>query len=124
MKSERPVNLNLLAFHFPVTAITSILHRITGVILAIAIPFLLYVLELSLGSQTSFQKLKDCLTSPVGAFFAWVVVSALSFHLVAGIKHLIMDLGIGESLCGARLGAKLVLFISFILIIFTGVILW
>jgi len=58
-------------------------------------------------------------------FVLWVVVSALIYHFVAGIKHLLMDWGIGETLEGAQLGAKLVVGISAILIIYAGVsIIW
>ena len=54
----------------------------------------------------------------------WAVISGLLYHLIAGIKHLIMDLGIGETLEGAQMGAKLVVALSAISIILTGVWLW
>lgn len=54
----------------------------------------------------------------------WAVISGLLYHLIAGIKHLIMDLGIGETLEGAQTGAKLVVALSAISIILTGVWLW
>ena len=54
----------------------------------------------------------------------WAVVSGLLYHFIAGIKHLIMDFGIGETLEGAQLGAKLVVVLSVISIVLTGVWLW
>ena len=54
----------------------------------------------------------------------WAVVSGLLYHLIAGIKHLVMDLGIGETLEGAQTGAKLVVALSVISIVLTGVWLW
>lgn len=54
----------------------------------------------------------------------WAVISGLLYHLIAGIKHLLMDLGIGETLDGAQTGAKLVVALSVISIVLTGVWLW
>jgi len=54
----------------------------------------------------------------------WAVISGLLYHLIAGIKHLLMDLGIGETLEGGQTGAKLVVALSAISIILTGVWLW
>ncbi|MCF7982485.1 MAG: succinate dehydrogenase, cytochrome b556 subunit, partial [Pseudomonadales bacterium] len=54
----------------------------------------------------------------------WVVLSALIYHLVAGIKHLLMDFGIGETLKGGQVGAKLTLAISAALILLAGVAIW
>ena len=50
MKTDRPVNLNLFAFSFPLTAIVSITHRITGIILFGGVAFALYVLDMALAS--------------------------------------------------------------------------
>ena len=47
MKTDRPVNLNLLAFSFPLAAIVSITHRITGVILFVGVAFALYALDMA-----------------------------------------------------------------------------
>jgi succinate dehydrogenase / fumarate reductase, cytochrome b subunit len=54
----------------------------------------------------------------------WAIVAGLLYHLVAGIKHLFMDVGIGETLEGGRLGARLVVFVSAILIVAAGVWIW
>ena len=54
MKTDRPVNLNLLAFSFPLAAIVSITHRITGVVLFVGLAFALYALDLALASPEEF----------------------------------------------------------------------
>lgn len=54
----------------------------------------------------------------------WAVISGLLYHFIAGVKHLVMDLGIGETLEGAQFGAKLVVVLSLISIVLTGVWLW
>ena len=124
VQKQRPVNLDLTAFKFPVTAISSIIHRITGVILFVGVALLLAALDQSLTSEQSFNALKECLANPLVKLITWGVVSALLYHLVAGIRHMLMDLGIGESLESGILGAKAVIGISVVLIILAGVAIW
>ncbi len=124
MNKKRPVNLNLFAFHFPLPAITSILHRISGIMLFVFIPGLLWVLDQSLQSEQGFQKIAVIFSHPVTKVFLWMFLSMLAYHLVAGIKHLLMDLGLGETLQGARIGAWLTLVISLSLVVLLGVWIW
>ena len=85
---------------------------------------LLYGLDKSLASEQGFSEVKECLTSPLAKFVVWGLLSGLMYHLTAGIRHLIMDLGIGETLEGGKLGAKLVFIISAVLIVLMGVWIW
>ena len=124
MKHKRPINLNLFTIKFPITAIVSILHRLSGLLLFILIPFLLWGLNLSLSSQQDFDALYFRLTTPWSKFIIWLLLSAFIYHFVAGIRHLIMDAGIGEGLKSGRLGAILVLVISVILTLLAGIWLW
>jgi len=124
VKSQRPVNLDLRTIKLPVTAYTSILHRISGVILFIDLAIILYALGKSLGSEEGFGEVKACLTSPLAKFVTWGLLSALLYHLVAGVRHLIMDMGIGETLEGGKLGSKIVIVISVVLIVLVGVWVW
>ena len=125
--SEGPANIgvaDLLRYHFPVPAIVSILHRISGVLLFIAIPFLLWALDFSLKSPAHFQALLSCLSSSWGHLILWGFLAALFFHVIAGVKHLIMDLGIGESLQVARRSAWLIVILQLVMMIVMGVWLW
>lgn len=124
VNSKRPVNLDLRTIKLPVTAYTSIAHRISGVILFIAIAGLLWMLSTSLSSESGFEQVKACLQNPFAKLVLWGVLSALLYHLVAGIRHLVMDAGIGESLEGGRLGSKLVIVIAVVLIVLLGVWIW
>lgn len=124
MKDKRPVNLDIGSIHLPLPAYTSILHRISGVVLFIGIGLLLWVLDYSLSSEENFLTLQDKLHNPLMKFIIWAVLAALLYHLVAGAKHLLMDMGIGESKEGGRLGAALTLIFSLILILLAGVWLW
>ncbi|MCD6047477.1 MAG: succinate dehydrogenase [Gammaproteobacteria bacterium] len=124
MQKKRPVNLNLFTIRFPITAISSILHRISGVILFFSIVFLLYVLQQSLASADSFAAIQTTLSQPVARFFTWVVLSAVAFHAIAGVRHLFMDMGYGEGKDSGRLGAYLVIIFSILVIVALGVRLW
>ena len=118
-ENSRPINVgigDLMGFAWPITAIASITHRIAGVVLFVGIGFGLYALQVSLSSEAGFEGLKAMITSPLGKFITWGLLSALAYHFVAGIKHLIMDTGVGETLEGGIFAARATLFFSAILI--------
>ncbi|MNY70494.1 Succinate dehydrogenase cytochrome b556 subunit [compost metagenome] len=54
----------------------------------------------------------------------WGLLSALLYHLVAGVRHLVMDAGVGETLEGGKLGSKIVIVVSAVLIVLLGVWVW
>lgn len=85
---------------------------------------MLYALSKSLESAEGYAEVKAYLTSPLAKFVAWGLLSALLYHLVAGVRHLIMDAGIGETLEGGRLGSKIIIAISVVLIVLAGVWIW
>ena len=120
MKKDRPVNLDLRTINLPITAYISILHRASGAIMLGGVLVLLYMLDLSLTSEQSFNELKETLNNPVVTFIVWGVLAALAYHTIAGIRHLIMDAGIGETLEGGRLGAKIVAALAFVVILAIG----
>lgn len=124
MENKRPVNLDLTQFSFPLPALTSIAHRITGVALFVGLVFLMYGLDLSLQNEEGFNKAKELLDLFIVKLVIWGLVSALLYHLVAGIKHLIMDTGVGETLEGGLLAAKATIAISVVLIVLAGVWIW
>ena len=67
MKTDRPVNLNLLAFSFPLAAIVSITHRVTGVILFVGVAFALYALDMALASPEGFAAAQQLIPSRWGS---------------------------------------------------------
>ncbi|MDE0987865.1 MAG: succinate dehydrogenase, cytochrome b556 subunit [Pseudomonadales bacterium] len=118
-QNSRPINVgigDLVSFKWPITAISSITHRVAGVVLFIGVAFMLYALDLSLSSEQEFISLKEMMVSPLGKMITWGLLSALGYHFVAGIKHLLMDMGVGETLEGAQFAAKTTLFFSAVLI--------
>ena len=124
MKDNRPVNLDLSTIKFPLAAITSITHRITGVILLIGFGFLLYLLQLSLESESGFVLVQELLSGLIVKLLTWAVIACLIYHFIAGCKHLLMDLGIGETNEGAQIGSRLVVAFSAVGILIAGVWIW
>lgn len=124
MKKKRPVNLNLFTIHFPLPAIVSILHRISGVFLFLLIPAVVWLLGETLTSAQRFYEIRAMVMQPWVKVTLWVSLMALGYHLIAGTRHLIMDLHIGDSLQGGRIGAYIVLIMTFALGAGLGVLLW
>ena len=85
---------------------------------------MLYLLELSLQSESGFALVLELLDNVIVKCGAWAVLSGLLYHLIAGIKHLIMDLGYGETLKGGLIGACITLALSAVAIITAGVWIW
>jgi len=104
-----PVFLNLAQIRFPIGAIASIAHRVSGVLLFIALPVLAALLDASLRSEAGFASVRGLLSSPLALVVSGVLAWALVHHVLAGIRHLLMDVGIGGELERARASARLVL---------------
>ncbi len=125
MKKNRPVNLDLTTINFPVTAVASILHRISGVITFIAIGILLWLLGLSLSSYEGFMQASDIMSSPVVKLIIWGILTGLACHIVGGIRHMLMDFGvIKETLEAGSSAAKISFIITVALSIMAGVLIW
>ncbi|WP_203008898.1 succinate dehydrogenase, cytochrome b556 subunit [Pseudomonas paraversuta] len=124
MNKKRPVNLDLGSMKYPVTALTSILHRLSGILLFLCLFVMLYALGKSLSSEEGFNEIKGMLLSPLGKLIVWVLYSALIYHLVAGVRHLIMDMGVGETLQGGKRGSVIVIIVSTLLIAAGAIWLW
>lgn len=120
----RPVFLQLTKIRFPITAITSILHRITGVILFLSLPMWLFFLEKSVDSDAGFLVLQRDLKNPGWQLLVWIGLSAALYHLFAGIRHIIMDMGYGETKSSGRLGAYVLVIAAIIAVILAGIWIW
>lgn len=124
MKQRHPVYLNLFQYQFPAMALVSVLHRLSGFIVFLLIPLLLWLLQSSLASPSSFDSVHHPILHPLLRFFIWLAVSSLLYHLVAGIRHILMDMGLGESLKAAKVSSYIVFYISLAFIILVGAWLW
>lgn len=123
MKNMRPKNLNLFTIRFPIPAIISILHRISGAFLFLLIPLMLWALAYSL-TMDGFDTMQQWLGSFYIKTIFWVLLVPFCFHMVAGIRHLLMDIHVGSTLKGGRRSAWLVLVTSIVIVIMAGIWLW
>ena len=103
--SSRPVFLNLLQIQMPVGALTSIAHRVTGVMLAASVPVLVYLLELSLRNQQGFDEATGFFGHPATKVIVFIELWALAHHMLAGIRHLLTDVSVGSTFVTARRSA-------------------
>ncbi len=105
---RRPVFLDLTKIRMPVGALTSIGHRISGIVLTIGVPVVVYLLALSIEDEQSFAHVSGLLRLvPVKAALV-ILVWAFSHHVLAGVRHLLSDFNIGSPLRAARRSAWLV----------------
>ncbi len=105
MTRPRPVFLELWRIHLPVPAVVSILHRISGVLLVISIPVLAWLFARALGSAEGFAASATFLGHPLVRLALLVLAWALLHHLLAGIRYLLIDLGLGVDRPAARRSA-------------------
>jgi len=124
VNSNRPKNLDLTTIELPLPAKASILHRISGFALFFAVAFMLCALGASLESEQSFNELKDVMNGGLAKFITWGILSALGYHFVAGVKHLIMDMGIGETKEGGQTLAILTVLLGGATVVLAGVWVW
>lgn len=124
VKKPRPVNLDLQTFRFPIAAIASIAHRVSGVITFFCVAVLLWLLSLSLSSSDEFDIALSLIDSFFVKFILWGILTFLAYHIVGGIRHMIMDLGYCEDLEAGAASAKASFIITGCLSIFAGVLVW
>lgn len=124
MKDKRPVNLDIGSMRLPVTAWTSISHRVSGVLLFVGMAVFMWLLDSSLRSPEGFEAAAAWLSSPLVKGVVWIVLVALIYHALAGVRHLIMDFGVGESFEGGVRSAHIVIVLAVLLSLLAGVWLW
>ena len=128
VRKSRPKYLNLQALIFeirlPLPGWISILHRISGALLFVALVWLLWMLDLSLASEAAFEKIKHYAGLwPVKLALLGLIWS-YCHHFCAGIRYLFLDLDKGIDLATARLTSWIVLAASLGLTVILGCKLW
>lgn len=110
--SPRPVYLDLFRIHLPVGGWVSILHRVSGAILFLGFPFGVWALSASLSSEAGFQRLSDWLGHPFSKLLVLLLIWAGVHHLLAGLRHLALDVHWGVARGRARASAMAVLVVA------------
>ncbi len=124
MNNNRPKHLALHQIKLPLPGIVSILHRISGLLLFFALPFLLMMLQYSLRSIETYTQLMGTLVHPLLKLILLGLLWAFLHHFCAGLRLLVIDLDYGVRLAQARNSSKVVLAVSMLLTVWIGIILW
>jgi len=124
MEKTRPKHLDLLAIRLPLPGWVSILHRISGLGLFLCLPFLLWLLDNSLHSRSSFAYFQSTIASPPVKLIVIGLIWAFMHHLCAGIRYIALDVHWGTELSAARATSKAVLGVSLVLTLILGAKLW
>ena len=124
MKKQRPVNLDLTTFSFPPSAISSILHRITGVAMFFALIVVIAAWAISLSSKEGFEFVAALSDSVFGNILQIGTVSALTYHILGGVRHMVMDTGRWEEIKSGNLSASIIIGLWVVLTAVVGIVLW
>jgi succinate dehydrogenase / fumarate reductase cytochrome b subunit len=124
MAKPRPKYLNLVQIRLPIPGIVSIMHRVSGGVLFLFLPFLLTLFEMSLESAQAFNRFKGTMSHWLVKLIVIGLVWAYLHHLCAGIRHLALDLHYGMELSAARASSNLVLVVSIALTLVAAVLIW
>jgi succinate dehydrogenase / fumarate reductase cytochrome b subunit len=85
---------------------------------------MVWALDASLASQESFDQLSVVLSGNTAKGLLWLFLVMFSYHALAGIRHLIMDMGIGEDFKSGALGAQILFVAAALAAVAWGVALW
>jgi succinate dehydrogenase / fumarate reductase, cytochrome b subunit len=123
-RKPRPVFLNLLLIRMPVTAVVSIGHRISGVLLFLAIPFAIYLLQLSVQGPQGHAEAIALFESRAVRLMTALMVWAYAHHLFAGIRFLLLDVDLGIGISEARAAAWMVNVLGLFVLVVGLAVLW
>ncbi len=107
----------IVTYRLPLAGRVSILHRVSGALLFVFLPFLLYLFDRSLTSELSFEVFKAFLSNIVVKLITLVLAWAFLFHFCAGVRHLLMDMHHSVSKEGGRQTSLVVFVVSSVLTI-------
>ena len=124
-RPSRPVYLNLFAIRQPLPAIVSILHRISGALLfLIGIPLALWALDASLSSPDGYAQVATAMSHPLARLVSLALLWSTIHHLLAGVRHLLLDVHIGVDLVAARRSSAMVFVLALVVTAAIAIRLW
>ena len=95
---ERPLSPHMQVYRWQVQMVTSILHRATGIVLAVGMIGLVWGLLALAGGPERWAGFTACAGSPFGKLVLFGFSWALAYHLINGIRHLVQDAGHGYAI--------------------------
>jgi succinate dehydrogenase / fumarate reductase cytochrome b subunit len=124
MNKKRPKHLALHLIKLPLPGFVSILHRVSGLLLFLALPLLLWMLQYSLRSIETYTQLQTVFAHTLFKLLMLGLLWAFLHHFCAGLRYLAIDLHYVRSLAQARSSSKVVLAVSLMLTVLLGAKLW
>jgi succinate dehydrogenase / fumarate reductase cytochrome b subunit len=121
---KRPKNLNLFTIRLPVNAIISIMHRMSGMLLFLTLPAMVWALSQSVQSEASYIALVGMLQHWLVKLFLIAFSCAFFHHFYAGLRHLGMDVHWMTSLQKARFSSRLVLYLDVLSVMAFAFVIW
>jgi succinate dehydrogenase / fumarate reductase, cytochrome b subunit len=131
-RTERPVYRNIhvsqiVSYRLPLAGIVSILHRVSGALMFLLLPLIVWLFDTSLTSEISYDRFTSAFVAGIGflpAWFikliVWALIWAYLHHLIAGVRHLWMDATHSVSLEQGRSSAVVTLAASLLLTLVLG----
>ncbi|MFA9419916.1 MAG: succinate dehydrogenase, cytochrome b556 subunit [Gammaproteobacteria bacterium] len=117
--SKQPLSPHLQIYRLPLTALLSIVHRVTGVVLGLGSLLLIWVLAMAANGPEAYESVYTHMASWYGQLFLFGLTFSLYLHFCNGIRHLFWDVGMGFELETVDLTAKLAIVVAIILTIAT-----
>lgn len=96
--TQRPLSPHLQIYRWQIQMMTSILHRATGIALAVGTLLVVWGILALASGEAAFEQFRTCIGSPLGLVLLLGWSWALSYHLCNGIRHLLQDTGAGYAI--------------------------
>jgi succinate dehydrogenase / fumarate reductase cytochrome b subunit len=109
---ERPLSPHLSVYKFKYTLVTSISNRFAGLVLSVGLLILVYWLSALAAGARAYAQALGILSLGVFKPIYFLLLAAFVYHLVAGVRHLVWDCGLGLERASARRSAWLVAAVS------------
>jgi succinate dehydrogenase / fumarate reductase, cytochrome b subunit len=101
MTRPRPGTMRLVdavKYRLPLAGVVSILHRASGAMMFLLLPFIIWLFDVSVTSEMSYERFTSAFTAGIGWVPGWFVklvalalIWAYLHHFIAGVRHLWMD---------------------------------
>lgn len=111
---QRPLSPHLTIYRWPVTMMTSITHRATGIALSMGMVVLAWWLVSISNGPEGFESFHAVVDTPLGLLVLFAITWSLAFHFCNGIRHLAWDLGYGFNKKVAERNSVIVFALSFL----------
>lgn len=109
LRGKNPVYLNLFRLHLPIMGWVSILHRLSGALLFLLLPLMVWGFALTLSGAAGFARVVAWGSTPFAKLLTLALVWALAQHFFSGLRHLALDSHWGVQLKSARRSSLFVL---------------